>query len=113
MEEFIIPINQTFAKMLDDTTQCYKYYWLEAIVHFIANDDRDYTFEEIIDEMIVNSWYTVTIYHLHLGTFQNKQNEQSSLLEIIINKILKYSKIEPGASREEILNVLLGKLGII
>ena len=106
MGELLLPINQTFAKMLDDTSQCYKFYWLEAITHLILSDDREYSFDEIIDEMIVNAWYTVTMYHLHLETYQNKQKVQSSWLEVIINKITENSVIEPGASREDIIKAI-------
>ena len=30
-----------FARMLDDPSQCYKFYWLEAIINLIATTDDD------------------------------------------------------------------------
>lgn len=56
-----------FSRMLDDPSQCYKFYWLEAILTLIAITDDDLTFDEIINEMICAAWYSVTTYHLHLG----------------------------------------------
>ena len=55
-----------FAKMLDDPSQCYKFYWLEAILNLIR-DNEVVSFDAIINEMICGAWYTVTCFHLHLG----------------------------------------------
>ena len=40
-----------FAKMLDDPSQCYKFYWLEAILNLIR-DNEVVSFDAIINEMI-------------------------------------------------------------
>lgn len=48
-----------FAQMMKDPSYCYKFYWLEAIVKLIAQDVAETTFDEIIDEMIANAWYSV------------------------------------------------------
>lgn len=58
--------THTFARMLESPTQCYKFYWLEAIVNLLENGDV-FSFEEIIREMLWEAWYTVSLYHLHLG----------------------------------------------
>lgn len=56
-----------FARMLNDPSQCYKFYWLEAIVNLITTTNEDLTFDQIINEMIWEAWHSVTCYHLHLG----------------------------------------------
>ena len=56
-----------FARSLDDPSECYKFYWLEAIISLLNSGKTTFTFEEIIDRMIASVWYTVTTYHLHLG----------------------------------------------
>ena len=56
-----------FARMLDDPSQCYKFYWLEAILNLLPTEEGDISFEQIIDEMICDAWYSVTRYKLHLG----------------------------------------------
>ena len=49
----------SFALMLKDPSYCYKFYWLEAIVQLIAEGATQTTFNDIIDEMICNAWYSV------------------------------------------------------
>ena len=52
-----------FARMLNDPSQCYKFYWLEAIVNLITTTNEDLTFDQIINEMIWEAWHSVTCYH--------------------------------------------------
>ena len=42
-----------FARMLDDPSQCYKFYWLEAILNLMPTEEGDISFEQIIDEIVV------------------------------------------------------------
>ena len=46
---------QGFSQMLKDPSYCYKFYWLEAVVHLISEGKTETTFDEIIDEMIANA----------------------------------------------------------
>ena len=41
-----------FARMLDDPSQCYKFYWLGAIIGLITALEEDLSFDQIINEMI-------------------------------------------------------------
>lgn len=50
---------QGFSKMMKDPSYCYKFYWLEAIVQLILEDRTEAPYDEIIDEMIANAWYSV------------------------------------------------------
>ena len=59
-----------FAQMMKDPSYCYKFYWLEAIVNLISLDVAETTFDEIIDEMIANAWYSVREFHIHLSGVQ-------------------------------------------
>ena len=52
---------QSFALMLKDPSYCYKFYWLEAIVKLISEGVTQTTFNEIIDEMICNSWHKLMV----------------------------------------------------
>ena len=45
--------------MLDNPSQCYKFYWLEAILRLTVAAEEDLAFEQIIDEMICQTWYSV------------------------------------------------------
>ena len=44
-----------FSRMMKDPSYCYKFYWLEAIVQLIAEDKKEATYNEIINEMIANA----------------------------------------------------------
>ena len=59
-----------FAQMMKDPSYCYKFYWLEAIVDLISRDITETTFDEIINEMIANAWYSVREFHIHLSVIQ-------------------------------------------
>lgn len=56
-----------FSNMMKNPSYCYKFYWLEAIVNLISEGKTVTNFDEIIDEMISNAWYSVMEYHVHLS----------------------------------------------
>ena len=58
---------RSFELMLKDPSYCYKFYWLEAIIHLISSGVTETTFDEIIDEMICSAWYSVRKFHIHLS----------------------------------------------
>ncbi len=94
-----------FARMMNHPTLCYKFYWLEAIVKLISRNDTEATYDEIITEMIVNAWYPVTEYHIHLsgifGIGEIKDN-----LERAVIKLKSLSSLESNASSVEIQNAI-------
>ena len=45
--------------MMKDPSYCYKFYWVEAIVQLISEDRKEASYDEIINEMISNAWYSV------------------------------------------------------
>ena len=57
---------EAFSQMMKDPSYCYKFYWLEAVVHIISEGKNETTFDEIINEMIANAWYSVREFHIHL-----------------------------------------------
>ena len=93
----------SFAQMLKDPSYCYKFYWLEAIVHLIADGVTETTFNEIIDEMICNAWYSVREFHIHLSGLGGDGSVRDGLERAIL-KLSELSNLSPGASREEIRN---------
>nr|MDE7282383.1 HNH endonuclease [Lachnospiraceae bacterium] len=56
-----------FSRMMKDPSYCYKFYWLEAIVQMISENRCEATYNEIINEMIANAWYSVLEFHIHLS----------------------------------------------
>lgn len=45
-----------FENLLSNNDQGYKFFWLEAILKLIAQNKQLFTFEDVIDEMIVGAW---------------------------------------------------------
>lgn len=93
-----------FAQMLDDSSQCYKYYWLEAILNLMSTNDGDLSFEQIIDEMICDAWYSVTRYKLHLGPMIRGKSE--NFIEHAINVINQDNQFSYAFSKDEILSAI-------
>ena len=55
---------ESFIHMLDDATQCYKFYWLDALLSLFSYGKTELSFDELLDRMIVDAWYSVVDYHL-------------------------------------------------
>ena len=89
-----------FFLMLKDPTFSYKFYWLEAIVKLISEGKKEATFDEIIDEMIANAWYTVVEFHIHLSGFV--LGETKDQLELAVIKLSEVSDLKSNSSKIEI-----------
>ena len=96
-----------FSRMLDSPSQCYKFYWLEAILQLMKDTGETvFRFEDIIDRMIANAWYTVTMYHLHLGPGRI-DNEYSDKVEFAVIALKNAApELAETARREEVIKYL-------
>lgn len=92
-----------FSQMMKDPTYCYKFYWLEAVVHIISEGKTDTTFDEIIDEMIANAWYSVREFHIHLSGIQADGLVRDGLERAIL-QLTELSGLPANASKVEIKN---------
>ena len=92
-----------FSKMMKDPAYCYKFYWLEAIVHLISENRLETTFDEIIDEMISNAWYSVREFHVHLSGLL-KDGSIGDGLERSVLLLSDLSGLPANASKTEIKN---------
>ena len=90
-----------FAKMLDDPSQCYKFYWLEAILNLITITDEDISFDQIINEMICEAWHSVTCYHLHLGPTIKDKSE--NFLEHAVKIVELDPELPQPATKSDIM----------
>ena len=93
-----------FENLINNNSQGYKFFWLEAIMKLIPTMGKNIKFEDIINEMIWNSWRTVTFYHLRLGHTVNGNAE--NFLEHAIRILYDNSKEElanKSPSRERLL----------
>ncbi len=55
------------SRLFDDTSNCYKFFWFQAILRKLTEQKNRFTYDELINEMIADAWYMVTEYHLRLG----------------------------------------------
>ena len=67
------------SRLFDDTSNCYKFFWFQAILRKLEPDKTAFTYEELINEMIADAWYMVTEYHLRLGPYRVKDNLEEAV----------------------------------
>lgn len=96
---------RSFMLMLKDPSYCYKFYWLEAIVNLISEDVTETTFDEIIDEMICNAWYSVREFHIHLSGLGADGSVRDGLERAVL-KLSELSDLPASASKVEIRNAI-------
>ena len=84
--------TDSFVRMLKDPSQCYKFYWLEAILTLMETTEGDLSFDAVIDEMICVAWYSVVNYHLHLGPTIRGKSE--NFLEHNLRPLYESAKLQ-------------------
>ena len=89
-----------FSNMMKNPSYCYKFYWLEAIVNLISEGKTVTNFDEIIDEMISNAWYSVMEYHVHLSGVV--AGDVRDGLERAVYKLSELCDLRNNASKMEI-----------
>ena len=89
-----------FSNMMKNPSYCYKFYWLEAIVNLISEGKNSTTFNDIIDEMIANAWYSVREFHIHLSGIV--AGDVRDGLERAVNKLADLSDLKSNVSKIEI-----------
>ncbi len=70
------------SRLFDNTTNCYKFFWFQAILHRLTEDKTRLTYDELVNEMIADAWYMVTEYHLHLGPIGGTDNLENAVKHI-------------------------------
>lgn len=88
-----------FSQMLQNPTQGYKFYWLEAIMTILWHEKKNIiSFKEIVYEMLWESWFTITKYHLRLGpTIEGKAE---NYIEHVIHVIEKDDELKNPLKKE-------------
>lgn len=89
---------ESFIHMLDDPTECYKFYWLDALLSVFSLGKTEIMFDELLNEMIVGAWYSVVEYHLRLGP----KNSAGKIMNSLERAVIKLSQIShlPGDAKE-------------
>lgn len=86
------------SRIFDNTSECYKFFWFHAIVSKVLEGKQYITYEELIDEMIVDAWYMVVEYHLNLGP--------RDTLEGLVHYLHQISGLKSSEKKENIINYL-------
>lgn len=89
---------QYLSRLFDNTSECYKFFWFQAIVTKVLEGREVITYEELIDEMIADAWYMVTEYHLNMGP--------KDTLERLVHHISSISSIKSSEKKEKVLEYL-------
>lgn len=94
---------ESFSRMMESPSYCYKFYWLDAITTLITENCIHTTFNEIIDEMIADAWYSVVEFHIHLSgvVYKDKDNLEKAVIILKSN-----ANLSNNASRVEIKNAI-------
>jgi len=93
---------KSFIQMLDDTTECYKFYWLDSIMQLLIRGDDCITFDKVIYGMIADSWFSVSKCNLRLGP-QNKNGESANSIERAVRKLAQLDIIDDQDTRDAII----------
>lgn len=92
--------------IFDRTSNCYKFFWFLAILEKI-DKQTEFTYDELITEMIVIAWYMVNEYGLRLGP-----NNTTDNLEDVVKYLYKvpFEEKVPSAVKKEVLRKKLEEL---
>ena len=96
---------ESFIHMLDDPTECYKFYWLDSIMQLLSGQEETITFDKVISGMIADAWYSVTEYHLRMGTKDSQGNSVNSI-ERAVNKLDALNCLEHTADRMQVIEAI-------
>ncbi len=89
------------SRLFVNTTNCYKFFWFQAILSKLDGTQSRFTFDELINEMIADAWYMVTEYCLRLGPLGITDN-----LEEVVKYIHENYGFMSSEKREKILEFL-------
>lgn len=89
---------QYLSRIFDNTSECYKFFWFQAILSKVLEGKDHMTYEELVDEMIADAWYMVIEYHLNLGP--------RDTLESLVLYLQKISQLKSSEKKENIINYL-------
>ncbi len=54
-------------RLFDKTSESYKFFWFQAILNRVVRQETEISFDDLVNDMLLDAWYMVTEYHLNLG----------------------------------------------
>lgn len=89
---------QYLSRLFEKTSECYKFFWFQAIVTKVLEGKDCISYEELVNEMIADAWYMVTEYHLNLGP--------KDTLETLIHYLQEISGLKSSEEKDSIISYL-------
>ncbi len=89
---------ERLGRLFDKMSESYKLFWFQAIVNKVISGKETLTYNELINEMIADSWYMVSEYKLNLGP--------SDTLETLVHYIFEISGMKTSEKKSDIHNYL-------
>ncbi|MDO5406643.1 MAG: HNH endonuclease domain-containing protein [Eubacteriales bacterium] len=86
------------SRLFDNMSECYKLFWFQAIVNLVSDGKTELSYDELINEMIADSWYMVSEYNLNLGP--------ADTLEALVHHVHNVSRLKTSEKKEKILDYL-------
>ena len=53
------------SRLFDDTSNCYKFFWFQAILRKLTEEVTRFSYEELVNEMIADAFNGISKYHLN------------------------------------------------
>lgn len=85
-------------------SNCYKYFWFLAILSKITPENKTFSYDELITEMIADAWYMVAEYHLRLGPNNTTDNLEEAVKYVFF--VLNQERIPSTEKREVLIEYL-------
>ena len=86
------------SRLFDNTSECYKFFWFQAIMTKVIDGKDTFSYEELVDEMITDAWYMVSEYHLNLGP--------NDTLEKTVDYLKQTTSIKSSEKKEALLEYI-------
>lgn len=84
--------------VFESKSNSYKLFWFSAIMNKVKEGRKEFSFEELVDEMIADAWYMVSEYHLNLGP--------KDYIEEAVKCISNATGMKSSEKRENVLKFL-------
>jgi hypothetical protein len=92
-------ITHILGRVLDQTTNSYKFFWLQALLSAVQNrTELKLSVSDLIDEMVIAAWHPVALYRLSLG--------HTDLLQHSVLQLLSTTELRPSAAATAIRSAL-------
>ena len=88
--------------MVTAMDEIFIFYWLDSIMQLLSEQEETITFDKVISGMVADAWYSVTEYHLRMGTKDSQGNSVNSI-ERAVNKLDALKCLEHTADRWQVL----------